>query len=404
LSAGPDIESTATLKWLAGNAVPIPVLVVLQTNPGNEILEMVSRAADDFIVSPFGVAELRQRAARLLADPCTDLAAVRRRLIEEIGLTTLVGRDPAFLQAVGPLPRFARTEMPVCITGETGTGKELCARAIHHLSRRQSFPFIAVDCGAVPDQLLENEMFGHARGAFTDAHRDHKGLISMAQGGTLFLDEVDALSLPSQAKLLRFIQERTYRRLGSDRFDMADVRIVTATNRDLEALVEERTFRSDLYFRLNVLRLRLPPLRERRDDIELLAYAALKQHSPEHYQPPSRFSFAALRLLGRHDWPGNVRELYNVVQRAMVACEGDSVLPEHIELSFGPGHTSAEAAGDFRSERAAAIAAFERRFVETLLRKHRGNVTQAAREARQDRRAFGRFLKKYNIDRNTMIA
>ena len=392
------------LEWLTDHPAAVPVFVVLPGDVGDTLLKITSRIADDFIVLPFGPAELRHRIRRLMAQPPEEVEAVRQRLIDEMGLSKLVGRDPAFVKAISQLPRFARADMPVCITGETGTGKELCARALHHLSRRQCFPFIAVDCGALPEQLFENEIFGHARGAFTDAHRDQKGLIAMAEGGTLFLDEIDALSLPAQAKLLRFLQEHTFRALGSDRFDRANVRVITATNRDLENVVRDRQFRSDLYFRLNVLRLRLPPLRERSGDIQLLAFAALKECQATDDSVARSFSPASLRMLAAYGWPGNVRELYNVVQRAVVACDSDCILPHHLELSANdlPPRMPAECA--FRSERSAVVEAFERRYVEELLRKHRGNVTHAAREAQQDRRAFGRFIKKYNIDRLSLTA
>ncbi|HLK48667.1 MAG TPA: sigma-54 dependent transcriptional regulator [Bryobacteraceae bacterium] len=392
------------LEWLASQNLAAPVLAVLPANCGEETLDWASRAIDDFVTFPFSAPELRRRVGRLLEQPQYLLETVRRRLLEEIGLTNLVGRDPVFLRTVGQLPRFARSDAPVCITGETGTGKELCARALHHLSNRRPLPFIGVDCGALPEQLFENEMFGHARGAFTDAHRDHKGLIAMAEGGTLFLDEIDALSLASQAKLLRFLQERSFRPLGSDRFEAADVRIIAATNRDLEIVVGNRQFRSDLFFRLNVLRLRLPPLRERQGDVELLAYAALDHCSAVNAGPAPVFSSAALRALALYDWPGNVRELYNVVQRAVVASEGGRILPEHLELPCGEVVNPRQPGSDFRASRAVAVANFERRYVLDLLRKHKGNVTHAAREAQQDRRAFGRFIKKYNIDRRSLSA
>lgn len=391
-------------QWLANHPISAPVLAVLPQDVGENRLQFASQVADDFIVLPFGPAEFRHRIRRLMAQPLQELETARQRLIDEIGLNKLVGRDPVFVQTIWQLPRFARAEVSVCITGETGTGKELCARALHHLSARQRFPFIAVDCGAVPEQLFENELFGHTRGAFTDAHRQQKGLIAMAEGGTLFLDEIDALSLSAQAKLLRFLQEHRFRALGADRFDSANVRVIAATNRDLETAVRERQFRSDLYFRLNVLRLRLPPLRDRSGDIELLAYAALKECSAEGQLSPRTFSPAALRILTLHHWPGNVRELYNVVQRAVVACDGDRILPNHLELSTPDTPSRRPPEFDFRTERSAVLAAFERRYVEELLRKHHGNVTHAAREARQDRRAFGRFIKKYNIDRQALIA
>lgn len=398
-----EMQPNAAQRRASRDHMP-PLLAVLPAESDEHAIRKAAELADEFVVFPVSVDEIRHRLGRILRQPQHLVESTRRQLLEELGLSNLVGKDHTFLRAVRQIPRFARSDAPVCITGETGTGKELCARALHHLSRRHRASFIGIDCGTLPDQLFENEMFGHARGAFTDAHRDHKGLVSMADGGTLFLDEIDALSLPSQAKLLRFLQERSYRALGSDRFETSDVRIIAATNRDLESVVREGRFRSDLFFRLNVLRLRLPPLRERQGDVELLAYAALQSFWPADAGPAPTFSNAALRVLASHDWPGNVRELNNVVHRAVVACEGGPIFPEHLDL---PGSNQVEGSysvSDFRTGRAAAVANFERRYVEGLLRKHNGNVTHAAKEARQDRRAFGRFIKKYQIDRRTMIA
>jgi DNA-binding NtrC family response regulator len=291
----------------------------------------------------------------------------------------------------------ARSGAPLLITGETGTGKELCARAVHHLSCRRDFPFIPVDCSAMPDQLFENEVFGHVRGAFTDAHSEQKGLVAMAEKGTLFLDEIDSLSLPAQAKLLRFLQERAYKPLGADRFVRADVHVMTATNQDLEPSVQDGRFRRDLYFRLNVIELQLPPLRERRTDVELLANHFIRSFTaPE--TGGKRLSAAALRKLVLHEWPGNVRELSNVIQRAFVFCESAQILPWHISFP-GTATASDVLEEDFRRARRRAVESFERGFVEESLRKHHGNVTRAALDAGKDRRAFGRLVKKYRIDR-----
>jgi DNA-binding NtrC family response regulator len=396
----PEVE--VLFDWLKRHPVPAPVFAVIPAELDDDLFRLISRTADDFILTPVRPLELRRRLSAMLTEPRHDLEIVRRRLLEEIGITQLVGKDPVFLKAIEQVPRYARADVPVLIAGETGTGKELCARALHHLGRRGRHPFIAVDCGALPDQLFENELFGHARGAFTDAHRDHKGLVAIADGGTLFLDEVDSLSLGAQGKLLRFLQERTFRPLGSDRFHQADVNIISATNRDLCACTDQGQFRQDLYFRLNVLSLHLPALRERRDDIELIARHELRDFAEANGTPCKSLSAGATRLLVAYDWPGNVRELGNVVRRAIVAADGEWILPEHLSL---PLAASEDRPGtDFRSERAAAVAAFERRYVEGLLRKHRGNVTHAAREARQDRRAFGRFIKKYKIDRLALIS
>jgi DNA-binding NtrC family response regulator len=251
-----------------------------------------------------------------------------------------------------------------------------------------------VDCGAIPEHLFENELFGHARGAFTDAQSDQKGLAAMANGGTLFLDEIDALSLAAQVKLLRFLQERTYRPLGAERFTKADVNVIAATNCDLEECVQEKRFRSDLYFRLNVLRLSLPPLVKRRSDIQLLARHFLQIESRSCR--PKSFTPAALRKLELYSWPGNVRELLNVVQRATVLSEGLHILPMHI--SFSNSHAEVEPSPEsFQSARNKTIETFEKHYVEELLEKHNGNVTHAALEAGKERRAFGKLKKKYRL-------
>jgi two-component system response regulator GlrR len=285
----------------------------------------------------------------------------------------------------------------VLITGETGTGKDLCARAIHHLSERRSRPFIPVDCGALPDHLFENELFGHARGAFTDAHLDQKGLVALAEGGTLFLDEVDALSHATQTKLLRFLQDRSYKPLGAERFLRADVNVIAASNRDLSELVAQHRFRSDLFFRLNVVNLHLSPLRERKGDIPLLAEHFVKAVCAEKGVQRKSLTASTLRVLGSHSWPGNVRELYNVIQRAVLLGQGHQVLPS--DVAIRSAQRPEAASSSFREARAQAIEAFEKAYVEDLLNRHAGNVTRAAREARKDRRAFGRLIKKLNIAR-----
>jgi two-component system response regulator GlrR len=391
-------QVTKVFEWLRDHPIRTPTLAVLPADTSEPLLRSAGQVADDFLLAPLRGGELRQRLGHML-EPSAEVKAVRERLLDEMGLTPLVGKDPVFLRAIEKVPRFAHSDMPVLITGETGTGKELCARAIHFLSKRSSFPFIAVDCGALPNDLIENELFGHARGAYTDAHRDQRGLITMAEGGTLFLDEIDALPPPAQGKLLRFLQERSFRPLGSDRFQQADVNVFAATNRDLEAAVGTKHFRADLFYRLNVLRLHLPPLRERLRDVELLASHFLIESGAAADFTAHSFSARALRTLALYHWPGNVRELANVVHRAVVACEGPQILPCHLALTGVAAGTETPPA-DFRAGRAAAVAAFERRYVDDLLHKHLGNVTHAAREARKDRRAFGRLIKKYGIESN----
>jgi two-component system, NtrC family, response regulator GlrR len=392
-------QARSLIAWVGRLRCLAPVLAVLPADASEELLGAASKSVDDFVLWPVQKGELQQRIARMLGLR-QDLDAVKNRLIGELGLSSLVGIDPAFLRAVETIPRMAASDGTVVITGETGTGKELCARAIHHLSRRRSFPFIPVDCGAFPEQLLENELFGHSRGAFTDARGDQRGLAAIAEGGTLFLDEIDSLSLSGQAKLLRFLEDRAFKPLGAERFTKADVRIVTATNRNLESCMRAGQFRSDLFFRLNVFRLRMPPLRERPGDIVVLAQHLLDSLTGNAGRPGLTFSQAATHLLEAHDWPGNVRELFNVVQRAAAFCTGRQILAADISLGETEStRAEIEPQQAFRHARARVIEDFERTYVQDLLFKHHGNITRAAYEAEKDRRAFGRLVKKHGVAR-----
>lgn len=391
-------KAIAWLEWLRAHPSPTPSFVILPAQADEAVLRLAADAADEFMLWPLRPEEFQQRLRRILHVASDEVESTHERLVQDLGLGQLVGSDPAFVRSIQAIPLVAKSDVPALITGESGTGKELCARAIHHLSRRRGCPFVAVDCSALPDLLFENELFGHSRGAYTDAHADQKGLVAIADGGTLFLDEVDSLSLGSQAKILRFLQERTFKPLGGERFHRADLNIIAASNADLEALVRERRFRADLFFRLNVLRLKLPPVRERRNDIETLAYHVLRSIPSPDGRPRRSFSKGAVRKLQLYDWPGNVRELSNIVQRAVLLCDGFQILPEHISLPESIS-LSERQHGPFRQAKAEAIAVFERRYIEDLLREHGGNVTRASRVAGKDRRAFGRLMKKHRIQR-----
>jgi DNA-binding NtrC family response regulator len=398
VTASANGGGTAFFQWLRKNPLRVPTLAVLHGDSNEDLIRSASQVTDDFALSPVSQVELQERLKRLLGPPVSNLNEIHKGLREKLALAQIIGNDQAVLQIIAQLPSIAASDVPILITGETGTGKELCARAIHMLSKRSGGPFIPVDCGVIPDHLAENELFGHSRGAFTDAHADQKGLISMADEGTLFVDEIDGLSQVTQAKFLRFFQESTYRPLGSDKFSRANVRIIAATNRNLEELVGSKQFRSDLYFRLNVLRLHLPPLRERRGDIERMARHFVKSLSgPEACKS---ISPAAIRKLETYDWPGNVRELINLLQRANVhSGETQSILPCHIMLPE-LRETANDQETSFQHERRRTIESFEQRFVTDLLRKHNGNVTHAAQKAGKDRRDFGRLIKKYGIRRD----
>ena len=305
----------------------------------------------------------------------------------------LIGSSKTFQQTCTQIQKIAGVDATILIAGETGTGKELAARAIHYQSSRSGKPFIPVNCGALPEALVESELFGHERGAFTDAKAAAPGLVSEADGGSLFLDEVDALSLKAQAAILRFLQDKTYRRVGSGVERQADVRIIVASNAQLEKLVEARQFRRDLLYRINVLMLRMPPLRERSGDVLELANNFLLRFSRQYRLPAKTLHKNALTFLTQYQWPGNIRELENFIHREFLMSEGSEIgLTEQIEPALGE---SADAS--FKTAKAQAITQFEQRYLQELLDQTDGNLSQAARIAGQDRSAFGKLARKYGI-------
>ncbi len=325
------------------------------------------------------------------------------RHLQELKTTTaLVGESAAFRQAVRNLPAVAKGDATVLVTGETGTGKELIARAIHYLSTRRPHPFVAVNCGSIPDTLLEAELFGHERGAFTDAHAERAGLIAQANRGTLFLDEVDALTMRAQVALLRVLQEKSYRPIGSARERQADVRVVAATNTALEELVHAGAFRSDLYYRLRIFTLHLPALRERAEDIPVLAEHFLRKHTTG--SAPPFFTEAAMDSLRAHSWPGNIRELESAIIRGIAYCVDGLIDTGDLDLTDGcPAENprrpaQAERAGSLRTRKREVIEAFERDYLRRLMQEHGGNVTRAARSAGKERRELGKLLRKYDLD------
>jgi DNA-binding NtrC family response regulator len=398
-AAFPCARAEAFFDWLKTHRMRIPVVAVLPPEGG--ALVHAAEAADDFLYWPVRACEFERRIARFCSRPHAPIDQVEKKLISEIGLGMMIGQSPAFLKAVEQIALFGTSNIPILFTGETGTGKELSARVAHLLSQRSTGPFIPVDCGALPDHLFENEVFGHVRGAYTDARADQKGLVALAEGGTLFLDEIDSLSPAAQSKVLRLLQEHTYRPLGSERFKRADVRILVATNRNLQQLVNEKLFRADLFFRVNVLRVRLPALRERRSDIALLCRHFLDEISATTGGERKTLSPASLHKLEAYDWPGNLRELYNTMQQAALCSPGPQIAASAVVFEAGPGTHWGEPETDeldsFRSAKQRAIDHFERDYVRQMMAKHAGNVTQAAREAGKDRRAFGRLAKKYQI-------
>lgn len=311
-----------------------------------------------------------------------------------------VGASPAMRQVYQLIRQVAAANVDVLIHGETGTGKELVARAIHAESGRCQQPFVPVDCGAIPENLLESEFFGYERGAFTGADRQKSGLLEYASGGSFFLDEIAELPVLLQAKLLRTLQERSIRRVGGKQEVPVDVRIIAATARDLDAMVADRTFRKDLFYRINVVRIDLPPLRARGDDLGLLAESFAERFSREMDKPAIGISPEAYRVMSRYNWPGNVRELQNVIRRGIALTQSRLIEVEDLPL---PLTTAVSQLGDgsgggFFAERERHLREFEYRYLSRLLEQHQGNVKAAAEEARIPRGTMYRLMKAHGLE------
>jgi two-component system, NtrC family, response regulator GlrR len=329
-------------------------------------------------------------------------------LHSDLARLNLLGRSPAFLELLRLVRRCAVYDATVLICGETGSGKEVVARALHYLGPRSNAPFIPVNCGAIPDALLENELFGHARGAYTDAREPLQGLVARAEGGTLFLDEIEAMTSRAQVTMLRFLQDHEYRPLGANLSYTANVRVIAASNADLERMVEQGVFRMDLLYRLSVLNMRVPPLRERIGDPCLLAEEFLRRLSLQYGRPPKRLHPDTVAALDGFHWPGNVRQLENFVHRAYLLVDEPviRISPGGVEQQRAPaGAASASGltAARFQDAKARTIAQFERAYITELLERSRGNISLAARIAGKERSRLAKLVKKYGLERHDFV-
>lgn len=319
----------------------------------------------------------------------------------------LIGQSPEFCRVLRLIKKIAQYDVPVLICGETGTGKEMAARAIHYLSDRKQCPFIPVDCGAIPENLVENELFGHERGAFTDAKYSQTGLIQQAEGGTLFLDEVDALSAKAQVALLRFLQSREFRSLGSQNISHANVRILTATNNNLNELVKKGHFREDLLFRLDVLSMELPPLRQRTHDSIYLANYFLEKFHRQYNVSKKVLHADSIRWIENYHWPGNVRELENALHKAFLLSDGYEIyISADKKNEANVSHTvlwnnqiCISIEQNFNEAKSQFLKNFEEQYLHKLMVASRGNITEAAKRCGKERRSLGKLLKKYGINR-----
>jgi len=339
---------------------------------------------------------LRDGRGRVIggAETFRDLSAIealRRELLGIQGIEDIVAHSHPMRQLTGLLPRIAESGSTCLVEGESGTGKELVARALHRLSPRREEPFVAVNCGALPDSLLESELFGYVAGAFTDARGDKPGLFAAAEGGTLFLDEIGDVSPMLQAKLLRVLQEREFQPLGATGTKKADVRLIAATNRRLDEMVADGSFRQDLFYRINVVRLEVPPLRQRPEDIPVLAEHFVNRLNLHRRRQIAGLDRAALRLLMDYSWPGNVRELENAVEHAFVLCDGALIKPEHLPATLRAGAALEESGG------AISLAEAEERIIRRALSRNAGNRHETARELGIAPSTLWRKLKKLGL-------
>ncbi|MBI4166061.1 MAG: sigma-54-dependent Fis family transcriptional regulator [Acidobacteria bacterium] len=401
-SASTTEEREELLKAAAELSVPIPVVALTGDARRETAMEIIKQGAYDFFVQPLDVLELK-----LVIDHAFRMVSLGRDLVEARGLASithlggLIGNSKTMQRVYDLVSKVAGVATTVLLRGESGTGKEVIARSIHRLSPRSAKAFMAFSPSALPETLLEDELFGHEKGAFTGAVQSRRGRFEEAQGGTVFMDEIGDLSLPMQSKLLRVLQERCFERLGSSTPVQADIRLICATNRDLEKMVQEGTFRQDLYFRISVFRIDLPALRDRRDDIPLLAEYFCRHFADLHKKDVHGLTPGFVSALVRHDWPGNVRELQNVIERSLILSDGPQLAVQDLPPEFKTLVVSAPLpSGSFHD----ALRHFKREMIMGALRVTSGNRLKAARELQISRSYLHRLLKQLDIPDEEAVA
>jgi two-component system response regulator AtoC len=424
----PDKDGFAVFQeFMTSNAYRhmrhVPVVMLTAYNDHDRKRALIEMGLKMYIVKPFGGQELikvienvlvtnqAQQRWREQVEQANEEALLLRTLLRDTStFDNIVGINPQMKEIFEKVVKVARTEANIMIYGESGTGKELIARSLHAHSSRSQGPFVPVDCVALPGNLLESELFGYEKGAFTGAINSKRGLLELANGGTFFLDEICELNLDLQAKLLRVLQERQFRHLGGKDLINVNIRVISATNRDPAAAMKEKVLRHDLYYRLNVIPLHLPPLRDRRDDIPLLAQFFLRKFSRDNEKQGLRFSDEAMKKLMRYSWPGNVRELQNVVERMTSLSSGRVMgvedLPDYLRAEQDAPPTEGVAISSdltLREARQNWMESFEKKYLIELLNKYNGNISRVARKAGVHRMTIYRMLKQYNITLRTAI-
>jgi len=400
-----QMDGIAALKRIKAHNPAIPVLIMTAYSSVQTAVDALKTGAYDYLTKPLDFDTLRLTVERAMEHTRlkNENRRLKQKLREEFDWQNIIGSSPPMRALIDMVAMVAPSEATVLITGESGTGKELIARSIHFNSPRRSKPFVVVNCAALADTLLESELFGHEKGAFTGADKRREGRFRQADGGTLFLDEIGETSPAMQAKLLRVIQERELQRVGGDETLHVDVRILAATNRDLSGEVKQGKFREDLFYRLNVVTVDMPPLRARHADIPLLAQHFMKQFASRNRKEIKGFTPRAMDLLIRHDWPGNVRELENAVERAVILITGDYITERELPLSISPDRDSASSEPAVTGDRMLALdgmqslESIEKKAIKATLAETGGNKSETARRLGINRKTLHLKLKRYGL-------
>lgn len=398
----PGMTGLEVTRAVRAHDPTLPVIVMTGFGSMETAVEAIREGAFDYISKPMSLEELKTTVARAVGRRTQGDRKEEKMLPQPEPIGTIIGSSSAMVEVYKTVARVAPTKSTVLILGESGTGKELLAHALHQHSPRAQAPFVAVDCGVLTETLLESELFGHVRGAFTGAVAEKKGVFEEAQGGTCFLDEIGDISPNLQAKLLRVLQEHEIRRVGGKQWTTIDVRVVAATNRNLAELVSKRAFRQDLYYRLNVVTLSVPPLRERKADIPALAYHFLRRYNHENGKGVGTITNEAMALVQAYAWPGNIRELENVIERAVALAPQSMLTPADLPLEVREGKVSAQSM-DVCAREASVFAdtptleEVEKRYVQYVLSVSHGNIARAAKILDIDRRSLYRMLERFKI-------
>lgn len=403
----PDLNGMEVLAYFVEHYPETPVIVLTGFGTIETAVEAIKRGAYDYLSKPANLDEIILTLRRAIEhkDLKEQNVALRTQILEQHRLERLIGQSAPMQQLYRVIKRVAKTDSTVLITGESGTGKELIANAIHFQSPRNEMPFVPINCGAIPEELLESELFGHEKGAFTGAFKERRGRFELANKGTVFLDEIGEMSPKLQVKLLRFLQETKFQRVGGSRTVEVDVRILAATNKDLERAVAENEFREDLFYRLNVIPIHVPPLRDRAGDVTLLVHHFLNQHCNKKNMPIKRMSPTALESLKQYDWPGNVRELENVIERLVILTDADEIqfhdLPKRMQTSeviAGTPETAVIELGDEGINLKELLDNLENRLILDALQRTGGVKNKAAKLLGLNRTTLIEKMKKKQID------